>query len=99
MLATMRATTNMYLAESQGSSGDHVEDFIWAVRLAKVHKGLLMRDWSISAYTKKATFRGGDSDVDIEGVLRNEEVDKFQVVDDTDLGEAIVLDDVYFEKE
>ena len=88
----------MYLAESQASSGDHIGDFIWAIRLAKVHKGLLMRDWSISAYTKKATFTNGGSEVDIEGVLRDEKLDKFQIVDDADLGEAIVLDDMYFEK-
>ena len=94
----MRATTNMYLAGSQGSSGYHIGDFIWAIRLAKVHKGLLMRDWSISAYTDKATFTNGGSHVDIEGVLRDEKLDKFQIVDDADLGEAIVLDDMYFEK-
>ncbi|KAM0240020.1 hypothetical protein ACHAPO_003000 [Fusarium lateritium] len=92
-LASLTATTNINRASLQNSSGSYTQDFIWAIRLAKVHKGLLMRDWSVAAYTKRATFRDGEGDADVENALKGEGLEEFQIVDDNDLDEAIVLNE------
>jgi hypothetical protein len=51
-----------------------------------------MRDWSVAAYTKQATFRNEEEDADVESALQGQGLEEFQIVDDDDLGEAIVLD-------
>ncbi|GKU07319.1 hypothetical protein FLAG1_10222 [Fusarium langsethiae] len=91
-VAGLTATTTINCATSQSSSGNYTRDFIWAIRVAKVHQGLLMRDWSVAAYTKQATFRDEEEDADVESALQGEGLEKFQIVDDDDLDEAIVLD-------
>ncbi|KAF4435105.1 hypothetical protein FACUT_7406 [Fusarium acutatum] len=74
-------------------SAEHPGDFIWAIRLAKIHKGLLMKDWSVDPHTKRATFAAGDeSELIVEGVLRNEGLEGFTVVEDDKLDEVIILD-------
>jgi hypothetical protein len=69
-----------------------VSDFVWAVRLAKVHKGLLMRDWSLGPYTQLATFGADEEEVDVAGTVAAEGLDKFLVVEDEKLGEAFVVE-------
>jgi hypothetical protein len=68
-----------------------MSDFVWAVRLAKVSKGLLMTDWSLEPYTKGATFGAGEDEVDVARTVAGEGLNKFQVIEDEELGEAIVL--------
>ncbi|EXA29447.1 hypothetical protein FOVG_19067 [Fusarium oxysporum f. sp. pisi HDV247] len=91
-LVTLTATANVHLANSQRSYGEYPGDFIWAVRLAKVHKGFLMRDWSVAAYTHRATFADDENDLDVASVLRDEGLEDFQIIDDGELDEALVLD-------
>ncbi|UKZ56270.1 hypothetical protein TrVGV298_010104 [Trichoderma virens] len=70
-----------------------VSDFVWAIRLAKIHKGFLMTDWSMGPYTRRATFgQEGEQQVDVGAVVEGEGLSSFQVVEDDDLGEAIVMD-------
>ncbi|CAG1962408.1 unnamed protein product [Fusarium graminearum] len=71
------STGNINHEISQKSSGTYIGDFIWAIRLAKVHKGLLMRGWSVSAHTERATFNDKEGDADIEGVLKEEGLEGF----------------------
>lgn len=53
-----------------------------------------MTDWSIGPCTHRATFNmESGQQVDVGDVLKNEGLDFFQVVEDDDLGEAIVLDE------
>lgn len=79
--------------EAEGLHGKHPGDFVWAVRLAKVHKGFLMTDWSIDAYTKRATMdTGGESSVDLEGVLKEEGMDNFTIIYDEQQDEAFVIE-------
>lgn len=53
-----------------------------------------MTDWSIDPHTRRATFNmDNDQQVDVGAVVKNEGLDFFQVVEDDDIGEAIVLDD------
>lgn len=37
-------------------SSEQVSDFVWAVRLAKISKGFLDREWSYSTFSKGATY-------------------------------------------
>ncbi|KAI1069300.1 hypothetical protein LB507_008585 [Fusarium sp. FIESC RH6] len=92
-IATLAATATTNHEVSKKSSGTYTGDFVWAIRLAKVHKGLLTRDWSVAAYSKRATFDGDGGDADIEGALKHEGLEGFQILDDIDLDEAIVLDE------
>ncbi|KAH7487302.1 hypothetical protein FOMA001_g4063 [Fusarium oxysporum f. sp. matthiolae] len=94
LVATMRATATNKRIASQRVSGEHPEDFIWAIRLAKIHKGLLMKDWSVDPYTKRATFAGGDdSELNVESVLRDEGLGGFTIVEDDKLDEVVILDE------
>ncbi|KAK2023034.1 hypothetical protein LX32DRAFT_628892 [Colletotrichum zoysiae] len=74
-------------------STERQSDFVWAVRLAKVHKGLVMKDWSVNPYTKKATFNNADGKVDVEETLSAEGVKAFRVFEDDALGDAFVVFD------
>ncbi|KAF5237119.1 hypothetical protein FAUST_6259 [Fusarium austroamericanum] len=94
-LASLTATTNMKRATSKSASGSHTRDFIWAIRLAKVHKGLLLRDWSVTTYTRRATFDNKEGDADVESALQGEGMDEFQIIDDNDMDEAIVLNEQF----
>ncbi|EXA29729.1 hypothetical protein FOVG_18810 [Fusarium oxysporum f. sp. pisi HDV247] len=92
-IATATATINIDRKEFMHGCGKHLGDFVWAVRLAKVHKGLLTADWSVDPYTKRATFAAEDEgEVDVEGVLKDAGLEDFKVVDDEELDEAFVLD-------
>jgi hypothetical protein len=71
--------------------GTHTNDFVWAVRLAKIHKGILHRDWSVSTYTTRATFGAGEDDVDVAAVLSDEGFADFTVVEDVTLNQAFVI--------
>ncbi|KAL5608705.1 hypothetical protein FOVSG1_003386 [Fusarium oxysporum f. sp. vasinfectum] len=94
LVATMRATATNKRIASQRVSGEHPGDFIWAIRLAKIHKGLLMKDWSVDPYTKRATFAGGDdSELNVESVLRDEGLEGFTIVEDDELDEVVILDE------
>ncbi|RTE75262.1 hypothetical protein BHE90_010299 [Fusarium euwallaceae] len=73
--------------------GDGMSDFVWAVRLAKIHKGWLMKDWSLDPHTSRATFGAGDEEVDVCRTVAGEGLETFHVVEDEELDEALVIDD------
>lgn len=92
--ATGEATSKNTVAWEDKTKEDQVSDFVWAIRLAKVHKGILMTDWSIDPYTHRATFNmDNGQQIDVGAIVKNEGLDSFQVVEDDDLGEAIVLEE------
>ncbi|KAJ4409980.1 hypothetical protein N0V82_009348 [Gnomoniopsis sp. IMI 355080] len=93
VVATADATGGVKREHAQKMEGE-VSDFVWAVRLAKVHKGLLMRDWSVGPYTHKATLSLGKGEqVDVAKVVESEGLGIGTiVVSDEELGEAIVID-------
>lgn len=71
--------------------GTHTDDFVWAIRLARIHKGVLHRDWSVSTHSKKATFAAEEDEVDVAAVLRDEGFANFTVVEDEALDQAFVI--------
>ena len=93
-VATLELTTTVGRENEQNVEEGNVSDFIWAVRLGKVHKGILLTDWSLDPYTHRATF-GVDSDgqhVDVAAVVAGHGREEFRVAEDDELNEAIVLD-------
>ncbi|PHH79272.1 hypothetical protein CDD80_5267 [Ophiocordyceps camponoti-rufipedis] len=89
---TAEATAELRRERPRTTEEKKMSDFVWAVRLAKVHKGTLMTDWSIDPFTRRATFgTGGGDEVDVGAVVLGEGVDEFVVVDDEEAGEAVVL--------
>ncbi|KAG7418134.1 hypothetical protein Forpe1208_v005279 [Fusarium oxysporum f. sp. rapae] len=93
LVATMRATATNKRIASQRVSGEHPGDFIWAIRLAKIHKGLLMKDWSVDPYTKRATFASSDdSELNVQSVLRDEGLEGFTIVEDDTVDEVVIFD-------
>lgn len=52
------ADANSEISTGNGTSmaGESVTDFVWAVRLAKISKGLLDRDWCFETFSKGATY-------------------------------------------
>ncbi|KAI4599477.1 hypothetical protein KJ359_001919 [Pestalotiopsis sp. 9143b] len=92
-MMTLGATTENTVENSEQRQEGMVSDFVWAIRLAKVHKGVLMTDWSIGPYTRRATFEtGNDQTVNVGSVVKAEGLDSFLVAEDDDLGEALVVD-------
>ncbi|PNP43615.1 hypothetical protein TGAMA5MH_04587 [Trichoderma gamsii] len=91
--AAGEVTSETKVACEDETKQGQVSDFIWAVRLAKIYKGILMTDWSIDPYTHRATFNTESKQhVDVVAIVRNERLESFLVVEDDDLNEAIVLD-------
>jgi hypothetical protein len=66
--------------ESSGAS-----DFVFAVRLARVHKGIFQADWSLDPFTKKATFTAEGEKIDLPAVLSSQGLDGFSLVEDESL--------------
>ncbi len=73
------------------STAQKTTDFVWAVRLAKISKGLIDRQWSHETFSSGATF-GLDDQAEkgqrIVDVLRGEgleEVERFNIKVDADI--------------
>lgn len=94
LVATIRATATTHRIASQKTSGEHPGDFVWAIRVAKISRGFLMKDWTIAPYSTRATWSTTvEDEVDVEAVLRGEGLEGFQVVEDEELDEAVVFDE------
>lgn len=92
-MMTLGATTENTIENAEQMQEGMISDFVWAIRLAKVHKGILMTDWSIGPYTRRATFEtGNDQTVNVGSVVKDEGLDSFLVAEDDDLGKALVVD-------
>lgn len=46
------------------SSAQRITDFVWAVRLAKISKGLIDRKWTHETISRGATFAVDDNEAD-----------------------------------
>ncbi|KAM0550338.1 hypothetical protein ACHAPJ_009009 [Fusarium lateritium] len=57
---------------STSTAANHTHDFVWAVRLSKITKGLFDNKWSKKAYSKGATFDMKESETDIQSILSGE---------------------------
>ncbi len=79
--------------------GKEASDFVWAIRLAKVSKGLLSTNWSLDPFSSRATFGAGAGDVDVCRTVAGEGLKNFGVFGDEELGEVFVVDDEGFEAE
>ncbi|PYI14538.1 hypothetical protein BO99DRAFT_394516 [Aspergillus violaceofuscus CBS 115571] len=95
-LATVTATIKLARRATSRSEGTHQSDFVWAVRLAKIHKGWLARNWSMDPYTKGASCgvekeEGEGEDPDVEKVLTEEGLSHFEIVTDGEAGEDLVV--------
>ena len=90
-MASANIDVNIARAKSVNTEGMHTTDFVWAVRLAKVHKGLLHKDWSIETYSKGATFRTGGGEVDVAATVAEEGLKTFTVIEDKELDQAFVI--------
>ncbi|RAL13197.1 uncharacterized protein BO97DRAFT_469917 [Aspergillus homomorphus CBS 101889] len=92
-IASVTATLDLSHEESTTIQGTHQSDFVWAVRLAKVHKGWLSRNWSLDPYSTGATFGVGTDgeDLDVAKVLEEEGLDHFEVLADDEFDEALVV--------
>lgn len=47
---------NMKKEEEFSTNAHKTSDFVWAVRLAKISKGLIDRQWSVETFSSGATF-------------------------------------------
>ncbi|KAG5654842.1 hypothetical protein KAF25_009219 [Fusarium avenaceum] len=94
LVATIAATATTHRIASQKTSGEHPGDFVWAIRVAKISRGFLMKDWTIAPYSTRATWStAAEDEVDVESVLRGEGLEGFQVVEDEEADEAVVFDE------
>lgn len=77
---------------SISTSAKNTHDFIWAVRLLKITKGLFDKKWSPKTYTKGATFDMKERAQDIESILLEEGLEDSEVfmTDDHDGGDIVI---------
>jgi hypothetical protein len=90
-MVTATATTNITHKKTQNIASSGASDFVFAVRLAKINKGLLQTDWSIETFANKATFKAGGEKIDVAAVVKTEGLDVLQVIEDEDLDCAIIV--------
>ncbi|KAF4447233.1 hypothetical protein F53441_9220 [Fusarium austroafricanum] len=57
---------------STSTAAKHTHDFVWAVRLSKITKGLFDKKWSKKTYSRGATFDMKESETDIQTMLSDE---------------------------
>jgi hypothetical protein len=88
---TATATTNITDKTTQNTASSGASDFVFAVRLAKINKGLLQTDWSVETFTRKAVFGADEEKVDVAAVVKTEGLDVLQVIEDSDSDCAIVI--------
>ncbi|KAF4784568.1 hypothetical protein HER10_EVM0009779 [Colletotrichum scovillei] len=79
-LATTEATIQSSSSNSSSMTGEHVTDFVWAVRLTEIKKPLLGTHTQQKTVTKGATFGVGSSEVDVEKVMSDIEDHDLEVV-------------------
>lgn len=75
-------------------AADNVDDFVWAVRLAKISKGVLDDAWNYRSVSKGATFDNSRSHMtptDIRDLLQKDGLDTFEVVPRDDCDEFLVV--------
>ncbi|KAJ4137973.1 hypothetical protein NW754_000377 [Fusarium falciforme] len=85
-------------ATSTSTSAKNTHDFVWAVRLSKITKGLFDKKWSRKTYSKGATFdmKETDTHAHIESILLDEglaDSEVFMIDDDDDeagLGNIVI---------
>ncbi|RSL85897.1 hypothetical protein CDV31_016488 [Fusarium ambrosium] len=76
---------------STSTSAKNTHDFIWAVRLLKITKGLFDKKWSPKTYTKGATFDMNERAKDIESILLEEGLEDSEVFMTVDDDEADIV--------
>ncbi|KAI3530065.1 hypothetical protein CSPX01_15074 [Colletotrichum filicis] len=74
-------------------SAEQVSDFVWAVRLTKIHKGLLDRTWGYETYSKGATYslESESSLAEMKEILRKEMVTDERIIASGDGDEILVI--------
>ncbi|KXH67323.1 hypothetical protein CSAL01_13264 [Colletotrichum salicis] len=74
-------------------SGDTVSDFVWAVRLAKIRKGLLDKTWDYETHSKGATYSldSGDRLAEMKEILHNEGIADERIIAPGDDSEIFVV--------
>ncbi|PHH68808.1 hypothetical protein CDD82_262 [Ophiocordyceps australis] len=58
--------------KSTSISVKYVNDFVWALRLSKITKGLIDKTWSHKTYSRGATFDMNASEPDVKSILLSE---------------------------
>lgn len=75
-------------------SAERADDFVWAIRLAKISRGLIDRSWSFHTLSSGATFDLGSASTrrtDVADCLVLEGLSGHEVVSDNEGEEFFVL--------
>ncbi|KAF5966270.1 hypothetical protein FBULB1_11734 [Fusarium bulbicola] len=71
-IAEISVDSSFSSTTSTSTAAKHTHDFVWAVRLSKITKGLFDKKWSKKTYSRGATFNMKDTGTDIESMLCEE---------------------------
>jgi len=74
------------------SAAERRSDFVWAVRLAKIKKGILDGEWSHTTFAKGASFGIGEEEGDGENLVKALEEEGLTGIKEADVGQD---DDVF----
>lgn len=80
-------------ATSTSTSAKNTHDFIWAVRLSKITKGLFDKKWSKKTFSEGATFDMQERGRSIESILLDEGLEDsevFMIDGEPDLGHIVI---------
>lgn len=71
-LVTAEVKTNIVNKKEIDVTGQYENDFVWAIRLTEVSKGILGSEISHKTLKRGALFAPGSNNVDIEAILSEE---------------------------
>lgn len=71
-VAEVSVDTGFSSTTSTSTAAKQTHDFVWAVRLSKITKGLFDKKWSKKTYSRGATFSMKEYETDIESRLSEE---------------------------
>lgn len=86
------------IEQHQYSDSGDMTDFVWAIRVSRIEKGVLDSNWSQQTHLKGATFDGGVPKADIPGLLSMDGLTNVEVVGgETDGAASFIFPDASVE--
>lgn len=87
-VAELRFIPSIKAEQSNCSESEELTDFVWALRLARINKGVLDSSWSQQTYSKGATFEARAPKIDIPDLLAEDGLSHVEVIGGEDSSAA-----------
>lgn len=90
-MAGLKFIPSVRAEQSNFSESEELTDFVWALRLARIEKGVLDSSWSQETYSKGATFEAGAPRINIPNLLAEDGLTEVEIIGGHDTGSAAYI--------